>query len=48
MLKDEFFLWKQKDKVINSDMVKVKKRRENSDSATSLPDDVFSDGFSSP
>ena len=29
-------------------MMKVKKRRENSDSTTSLPDDVFSDGFSSP
>ena len=35
--------------MINDEMVKtVKKQKENNDSASSLPDDVFSDDFNSP
>ena len=42
-----FFLEVRKEiLVMNRKM--VKKHRENSDSASSLPDDVFSDGFNSP
>ena len=34
--------------LINHEMLKIVKNRENSDSASSLPDDVLSDGFNSP
>ena len=34
--------------VINQEIVKTVKKTEKSDSARSLPDDVFTDGFNSP